>query len=350
MFSTLNFPTEGRKRRGAAFICGLLAEALLIGAAVLLGVLFPNELPVTDKHYALTWLRALMPPEKPGVRPPREVARVFVPKLKSPEVPKLLAVSVAVLEVPTIRHTISAEPVPAIPMPASPVAQPNPPPKERIAAHTGIFGGAPELVAAKRPLDEVQTGGFGSPQGQPGRARVDNPGNVPKLGSFELPDGPGVGNGTGGRAGIQGVVASAGFGSGVAGVGYGHGDGGTGESRVITGGFEQARQVTQAPAENLHVPLPEDFQPVEVVFKPSPVYTEEARRLGIQGEVTLSVVFQASGAIRVIGVVRSLGHGLDQTAEQAATQIRFKPAQRDGKPADLPATLRIQFRLADQST
>jgi TonB family protein len=71
--------------------------------------------------------------------------------------------------------------------------------------------------------------------------------------------------------------------------------------------------------------------------------------LGIQGEVTLSVVFQASGAIRIIGVVGSLGHGLDQAAEQAATQIRFKPALRDGKPADFPATLRIQFRLADQS-
>ena len=92
------------------------------------------------------------------------------------------------------------------------------------------------------------------------------------------------------------------------------------------------------------------FQPVEIISKPSPVYTEEARRSGIQGEVALSVVFQASGAIRVVGVVKSLGHGLDQAAEQAAAQIRFKPAQRDGRPADFPATLRIEFRLADQST
>jgi protein TonB len=350
MFSTLNPSTEGRKRRGVAFICGLLAEALLMGAAVFLGVLFPNALPVTDQHYALTWLQALMPPEKPVAEPPRELARVFLPKLKSPAIPKLLALSVAVLEVPATRHPIASEPVPSIPMPAaSPLAQPNPLPKERIAVHTGIFGGAPERVTTKRPADEVQTGGFGSPQGLPGRAQGDNPGNVPKLGSFELPDGPGVGNGTGGRHGIQGVVASAGFGSGVAGVGYGRGDGGTGESRVVMGGFEKARQVAQAPEGNLHVPPPADFQPVEILSKPSPVYTEEARRLGIQGEVTLSVVFQASGAIRIIGVVGSLGHGLDQAAEQAATQIRFKPALRDGKPADFPATLRIQFRLADQS-
>jgi len=72
--------------------------------------------------------------------------------------------------------------------------------------------------------------------------------------------------------------------------------------------------------------------------------------LRIQGEVVLSVVFQASGGVRVLAVVKFLGHGLDQAAEEAATQIQFKPAQRDGKPMDFPATVRIQFRLADQST
>jgi protein TonB len=87
---------------------------------------------------------------------------------------------------------------------------------------------------------------------------------------------------------------------------------------------------------------------MEILSKPTPVYTEEARRLGIQGEVALSVVFQANGTISVVGVIKSLGHGLDQAAEQAATQIRFKPAQRSGQPTDFPATLRIEFRLADQ--
>ena len=62
------------------------------------------------------------------------------------------------------------------------------------------------------------------------------------------------------------------------------------------------------------------------------------------------MVFQADGTIRIIGVVRSLGHGLDQAAAQAAVQIRFKAAQHDGQPADFPATLRIEFRLADEST
>jgi TonB family protein len=88
------------------------------------------------------------------------------------------------------------------------------------------------------------------------------------------------------------------------------------------------------------------MQPVEILSKPSPQYTEEARRLRVQGEVVLSVVFQANGALKVVGVVKSLGHGLDQMAEEAASQILFKPAQQAGKPTDFQATLRIEFRLA----
>jgi len=116
---------------------------------------------------------------------------------------------------------------------------------------------------------------------------------------------------------------------------------------VKTGVFSAAPVSTQAPVKPLRAapPAPE-IQPVEVLFKPSPQYTEEARRLRVEGEVVLSVVFQANGTLRVVGVVKSLGHGLDQMAEQAASQIRFKPAEEAGKPRDFPATLRIEFRLA----
>jgi TonB family protein len=150
---------------------------------------------------------------------------------------------------------------------------------------------------------------------------------------------------TNGRGdGVGKVVASAGFGSGAPGVENGHGAGGP----VTVGGFEKARPAAAAPAKAVRAAPPAEFQPIEILSKPAPAYTEEARRLGIQGDVALSVIFLANGSIRVTGVVRSLGHGLDQEAEQVATQIRFKPAQRAGQPADFSATLRIEFRLAGQ--
>ena len=345
MFRTLESSAENRRRRGVALACGILAEVLGIILAILLGVLFPQELPPSQR-YVVAWLPALTPPKPRVAQPPPKVARVVIPKLKPLENPKLVAPPAAEVKVPKIQPTIASVPLPA-PLPPPPVAEPSPPPKpkEPIVVRTGVFGSAEEKATTKRPLEQVQTGGFGSPQGFPGKAQGDSPGNVPKLGSFGLPEGPGVGNGTGGRHGVQGVVASAGFGS--AGAGNSPGAGGNGQ--VAVGEFEKARQVAPAPSQHLPAPSPVDFQPVEILYKPSPVYTEEARRLGIQGEVVLSVVFQANGAISVAGVVRPLGHGLDQAAKQAATQIRFKPAQRDGKPVDFSATLRIQFRLADQS-
>ena len=40
--------------------------------------------------------------------------------------------------------------------------------------------------------------------------------NIAQAGGFDMPTGPGNGNGTGGAKGARGVVASTGFGSGVA--------------------------------------------------------------------------------------------------------------------------------------
>ena len=91
---------------------------------------------------------------------------------------------------------------------------------------------------------------------------------------------------------------------------------------------------------------PPAAKPVEILEKPRPAYTEEARRLRIEGDVLLEILFSASGEIRVGRIVQSLGHGLDEAALAAARTIKFRPAIRDGKPVDTTATVRIVFQLA----
>jgi TonB family protein len=86
--------------------------------------------------------------------------------------------------------------------------------------------------------------------------------------------------------------------------------------------------------------------PVEIMFKPSPVYTDEARSLKLEGEVLLEVSFSANGTLHVNRVVRGLGHGLDEAAVAAATKIRFKPASRGGQPVDSTAIVHVTFQLA----
>jgi protein TonB len=62
--------------------------------------------------------------------------------------------------------------------------------------------------------------------------------------------------------------------------------------------------------------------------------------------VILEVDFASTGSVRVLRIVRGLGHGLDEAAARAAEQIRFKPAQDAGRPVDFRTTVHIVFRLA----
>jgi len=219
----------------------------------------------------------------------------------------------------------------------------------RQLVKTNIFStgssAAPTIAAAPQ---RVQTGGFGDPNGVPARETDRRPVNIAQAGSFDLPTGPGYGNGTGGAKGVRGVVASSGFGSGTA-----TGDGSAklntsrGRGTVEKSGFGDAAAVSPAQLR----PKPGDdstakMVPAEVISKPTPAYTPEARSLHIEGEVVLEVVFEASGRLRIVRLVQGLGHGLDESAVHAAEQIRFKPAKRDGQPSDYTALVHIVFQLA----
>jgi len=85
---------------------------------------------------------------------------------------------------------------------------------------------------------------------------------------------------------------------------------------------------------------------VEIIFKPKPSYTDEARKLNLEGEVLLEVMFGANGQLQVNRVVRGLGHGLDEAAVTAATKIKFKPAQRNGASVNSTAVVHVMFQLA----
>ncbi len=214
-------------------------------------------------------------------------------------------------------------------------------PKQII--RTNLFSGGssvPQMI--DRPAQPVQTGSFGDPNGISTQEMKVRAANIAKSGGFDLPSENSVGSGSGGPSGAQGVVSSAGFGGGAA-VGRGK----TAASSVIRDvGFTDEVSASSVqrthPAETL-VPT---IVPAEILSKPTPMYTDEARARRIQGEVLLEVVFEASGRIRVVRVVHGLGHGLDDAAVHAAEQIQFKPALKDGQPSDSRAVVHIIFQLA----
>jgi TonB family protein len=263
------------------------------------------------------------------VAPPVNVLRLPAPQ---PKTKRLLenvhAPSVTVA--PQKMDALAASPSPVIP---------------KVVATNVFSTGSSASPTTARPAAQVQTGGFGDPNGIPAKATANQTQavNIAAKGSFDLPSGPGYGNGSGGAKGSRGVVVSSGFGNGVA-IGSSN-NAPAAPNTVQASGFGDA-SVATTPTHSHAADATISSVGAEILSKPTPVYTQEARQLRIEGEVLLEVVLGAAGNLRVLRVVRGLGHGLDDNAVRAAEQIRFKPAMRNGQPADSTVVLHVVFQLA----
>ncbi len=334
---------ENKVRWSALAVSSTVQLALAMAVAAL-PLLFPQTLS-TRMIYQVTPLAAPvteipLPVERPVVQatarpiPAAPVEPVHVAKLFNPRAlvaPKPKIVERPNQEIPKFEPTLMATKF-ATPEPERP----------REPVRTGVLNAGssaqPTLNAA---VEKVQTGGFGDAHGFAGDTADAKHGNVARVGSFELPPGPGYGNGTGGSSGARGAVASAGFGNGVAAPVTG-----STHATVQAGGFANAAVTAEAKAAPRHVDNAPATQAVVILGKPNPVYTDEARKLGIEGEVLVEVIFKASGQVQTVRVVKGLGHGLDEAALRAAEQIRFKPALQEGHAVDFPAIAHIVFQLA----
>jgi TonB family protein len=282
------------------------------------------------------------PPKiKPKVAPPTPKPEIPEPVKLNPKQPHVFLT--AKVEPPKVR-TLDAKPVELNPTFDQvkvdiPTNQPKRPKEDVKVNNLSSGSAAPATVVA--PVNKVQTGGFGDPNGLPGKGDANKATNVNRLGSPALPGGPGYGNGTGGDKGIRGTVASTGFGNGTANPPPSGGKRGTIQSTGFADQTVAAEEPKKKAASNEGAPTQ-----VEILEKPRPEYTAEGRSLKIEGDVVIEMVFLANGSIQVNRVVSGLGHGLDEAAMRAAQHIKFKPAKRDGQAVDFPARVRIEFRLA----
>src|SRR5690242_9968524 len=156
--------------------------------------------------------------------------------------------------------------------------------------HTGDFTGSSVAPTVNAPVQKVQTGGFGDPNGLPGQGKPNAKLVASATGSFDMPQGAGFGNGSGGAKGIRGTVASAGFGNGIASPGIGEGRSNGRGSGVQTAGFAAQEVSHNGPKLGQQPDLGPPTTSVEITYKPQPVYTEEARGLKLEGEVLLEVM------------------------------------------------------------
>ncbi|HEV2397023.1 MAG TPA: energy transducer TonB [Candidatus Sulfotelmatobacter sp.] len=324
------------------FLFSYSVQATIIAVFFWVPILAPQVLESKKDYHAIELVPTPVPENH---EPQRQLRKPLLARLEPVDAPAALRLPVPqpqprakLADAPAPEIKIAAKKLDAVPTPVAPVIP-------RQIVRTNLFStgsSAPQTI--ERAPQHVQTGGFGDPNGVPARTTQTRAVNIAQAGGFDLPTGPGYGNGTGGANGVRGVVASTGFGGGVA----------TGNAKLAS----PTGVVRNAGFGNADVPAPPTVQshpaesavakltPAEILSKPLPVYTDEARAKKIEGEVLLEVVFEASGKLHVVKVVRGLGHGLDDAAIRAAEQIRFKPALRDGQPADSTAVVHIIFQIA----
>jgi TonB family protein len=334
-------PERKINKRALATSYGIVALVILI--LINLSLLLPDKLQMAS--YRVTELIPM-----PSLRPEPPPVKTEVPKIK----PKLLpAVKLPVFETPklVVPREVRREAPQPVEAPKVVVVNQFAAPQIKIApggarpqlVHTGDFGGSSQKPTVNAAVEKVQTGGFGDEQGLKGTGKQGAKLYAAAAGGFDMPVGPGQGNGSGGAKGIKGTVASADFGNGIA--TGGKGDGRSNGQGVATGGFG-SEQVVKSGGPKIVAADTGAATPVEITFKPNPVYTDEARGLKLEGEVLLEVSFGANGTLHVNRVVRGLGHGLDEAAMAAANKMRFKPAMRGGQQVDSTAIVHVMFQMA----
>ena len=175
-----------------------------------------------------------------------------------------------------------------------PAPRPDPPPraKEPLASHVLI---APVAASGRERQRDGEIGAT---------ARNESPGPGSDGGAGA---GRGLGNGPGVGAGI--------------GPGLGGGTGG-GPFRAGSG-IEAPRLLKEVKA----------------------IYTDDARRRGITGDVDLEIVVKSDGTVGDVRVLRGLDTGLDQRAIAAVREWRFAPARRQGAPVDVIVQVSVEFML-----
>ncbi len=286
---------------------------------------------------------ALLVPIKP-VRLPALIAEA--PKT---EEPAPLPVTPP-LPVPRVEPVARVEPEPTPPAPRRELPKPIEPAKPVVTV--GAFASDAPAAHAFEPPRPVERAGFDAPAARAPEIKAA----AAKVGAFDQIAAParpqpgsdrpnivtdaGFGTATSAppsRQAAPRTVADAGFG------GVAHEAPKSATPRAVQSADFDPRPAPAA----ARVPREMRIEtPLEILLKPTPEYTDEARTMKIEGDVLLDIEFCATGQIRVMRVVRGLGHGLDEAATRAAQGMRFKPAQSNGRPVDVRTTVHIVFRLA----
>lgn len=122
-------------------------------------------------------------------------------------------------------------------------------------------------------------------------------------------------------------------------VGNGNGDG----SGTASGsGTSQGKKITSAPKK---VCKAVKAKPIKQVKVPKSKYPAEAKRRGVEGELTAILTVDKSGNVTAVKVIKSAGYGFDELAIDAFKKWKFKPAEKNCAPVGVKIRYNYRFTL-----
>jgi TonB family protein len=80
------------------------------------------------------------------------------------------------------------------------------------------------------------------------------------------------------------------------------------------------------------------------------VYPEHALRYGLEGIVTLIVKISSEGEVVNTEIVRGMGFGCSEAAQEAVKKTKFLPGENFGVPVESEITLSIEFKIFESKS
>src|ERR1700746_265089 len=215
---------DGESRMKRVGISAILQIAF-VAFILIIPLVFPQQMKTALKYSYTEVARPISEiPVAPPPKPPKIVKTETPPPTPPPVEVKLNPVQPHIFVTPKVIQpkvrsvdTKAPELNPVFETAKVDTTQPNQPKRPKEDVKVGMMSsGNATPATVKAPIEKVQTGGFGDPNGLPGKGNPNAHLIVNAQGLNTLPNGPGYGNGTGGEKGIRGTVASTGFGNGTA--------------------------------------------------------------------------------------------------------------------------------------
>ena len=82
-----------------------------------------------------------------------------------------------------------------------------------------------------------------------------------------------------------------------------------------------------------------------ILDRPTPAYTEEARRNKTSGTVSLSIVLCRNSKVTDIKVIQGLPYGLTESSIEAVRRMTFEPAEKDGQAVSVRISTEYRFDM-----